>query len=119
MPTTNGNIHGFRHTQVPLYATFVAISMKTICDTISCVLHRCAPALDALARAIMRSCTGCARVGYYALVHWMRSRGLLCARALDALPRAIMRSCTGCARAGNNALGALDALAQVKMRSST
>ncbi len=70
---------------MPLYLTFVAISMKTICDTISCVLHRCARALDAL-------------------VHWMRSRGLLCARALDALAQAIMRSCTGCARAGYNAL---------------
>ncbi len=64
---------------MPLYLTFVAISMKTICDTISCVLHRCARAL-------------------------MRSRGLLCARALDALAQAIMRSCTGCARAGYNAL---------------
>ncbi len=25
---------------MPLYSTFVAISMKTICDTISCVLHQ-------------------------------------------------------------------------------
>ncbi len=40
------------------------------------VLHRCAPALDALAQAIMRSCTGCARAGNNALVHLMRSRRL-------------------------------------------